>query len=193
MWALHVRAESWQALAERVERVIQRHIPRGVPEQAVVEQPDRRDGDDRGVPPWVQRGTSSLEPRTAHAAKLSIHNRARRDHLPSRQWSEEIKLKSVKAQNDWLARRENRWAAPRIHGRKTRQVLTMFAEQRPHLTQRRPEYYAATGQRAALVSPPSPRPASRAACFIHSEIVRPTVRTPLRGTRVCARRVRTCG
>lgn len=43
------------------------------------------------------------------------------------------KFESIEAQNEWLARWEERWAAPRIHGRKKRQVLAMFAEERPHL------------------------------------------------------------
>jgi len=34
-------------------------------------------------------------------------------------------------QNAWLAHWEERWAAPRIHGRKKRQVLQMFLEERP--------------------------------------------------------------
>jgi transposase len=40
---------------------------------------------------------------------------------------------SIEEQNAWLAHWEERWAAPRIHGRKKRQVLEMFAEERPHL------------------------------------------------------------
>jgi transposase len=40
---------------------------------------------------------------------------------------------SIEAQNAWLAHWEERWAAPRIHGRKKRQVSAMFAEERPHL------------------------------------------------------------
>ena len=40
---------------------------------------------------------------------------------------------SIDAQNTWLAHWEERWAAPRIHGRKKRQVLEMFAEERAHL------------------------------------------------------------
>jgi hypothetical protein len=43
------------------------------------------------------------------------------------------KFDSVEAQNDWLAHWEERWAAPRIHGRKKRQVLAMFEEERPYL------------------------------------------------------------
>lgn len=43
------------------------------------------------------------------------------------------KFASLEAQNEWLARWEERWAAPRIHGRKKRQVSAMFAEERPHL------------------------------------------------------------
>lgn len=42
-------------------------------------------------------------------------------------------FESIEAQNAWLAHWEERWAAPRIHGRKKRQVLAMFAEERPHL------------------------------------------------------------
>lgn len=40
---------------------------------------------------------------------------------------------SLEEQNAWLARWEERWAAPRIHGRKKRQVLALFAEERPFL------------------------------------------------------------
>jgi hypothetical protein len=43
------------------------------------------------------------------------------------------KFDSIEAQNAWLAHWEARWAAPRIHGRKKRQVLAMFAEEQPHL------------------------------------------------------------
>ncbi len=40
---------------------------------------------------------------------------------------------SIEAQNAWLAHWEEHWAAPRIHGRKKRQVLQMFAAERPAL------------------------------------------------------------
>lgn len=40
---------------------------------------------------------------------------------------------SLDEQNAWLAHWEERWAAPRIHGRKKRQVLTLYAEERPRL------------------------------------------------------------
>lgn len=43
------------------------------------------------------------------------------------------KFESIEAQNGWLAHWEERWAAPRIHGRKKRQVLELYAEERPHL------------------------------------------------------------
>ena len=43
------------------------------------------------------------------------------------------KFDSIEAQNAWLAHWEERWAAPRIHGRKKRQVLEMFREEQPHL------------------------------------------------------------
>ena len=43
------------------------------------------------------------------------------------------KFESIEAQNVWLAHWEERWAAPRIHGRKKRQVLAMFAEEKPSL------------------------------------------------------------
>ncbi len=43
------------------------------------------------------------------------------------------RFESIEAQNTWLAHWEERWAAPRIHGRKKRQVLAMFAEEKPHL------------------------------------------------------------
>jgi len=40
---------------------------------------------------------------------------------------------SIEAQNAWLVHWEERWAALRIHGRKKRQVLEMFGEERSHL------------------------------------------------------------
>ena len=43
------------------------------------------------------------------------------------------KFDSIEEQNAWLAHWEERWAAPRIHGRKKRQVLAMFAEEKPAL------------------------------------------------------------
>jgi transposase len=43
------------------------------------------------------------------------------------------RFEAIEAQNAWLAHWEERWAAPRIHGRKKRQVLEMFREERPYL------------------------------------------------------------
>jgi transposase len=43
------------------------------------------------------------------------------------------KFESIEEQNAWLTHWEERWAAPRIHGRKKRQVLAMFAEEKPAL------------------------------------------------------------
>lgn len=43
------------------------------------------------------------------------------------------RFESTEEQNAWLAHWEERWAAPRIHGRKKRQVLAMFAEEKPAL------------------------------------------------------------
>lgn len=40
------------------------------------------------------------------------------------------KFDSIEEQNLWLTHWEERWAAPRIHGRKKRQVLQMFAEEK---------------------------------------------------------------
>ena len=40
---------------------------------------------------------------------------------------------SIEAQNDWLMHWEERWAAPRIHGRAKRQVDEMFKEEKPYL------------------------------------------------------------
>ncbi len=42
-------------------------------------------------------------------------------------------FESIDAQNIWLAHWEESFAAPRIHGRKKRQVLAMFKEEQPHL------------------------------------------------------------
>src|SRR6202000_569275 len=43
------------------------------------------------------------------------------------------RFESIEEQNAWLAHWEERWAAPRIHGRKKRQILEMFAEEKPAL------------------------------------------------------------
>ena len=43
------------------------------------------------------------------------------------------RFETIEAQNAWLVQWEERWAAPRIHGRKKRQVLEMFREEQPHL------------------------------------------------------------
>jgi transposase len=40
---------------------------------------------------------------------------------------------TLEAQHAWLVQWEERWAAPRIHGRKKRQVLELYREERPHL------------------------------------------------------------
>jgi transposase len=43
------------------------------------------------------------------------------------------KFEVIEAQNVWLAHWEEKWAAPRIHGRKKRQVLEMFREEQAYL------------------------------------------------------------
>jgi transposase/5S rRNA maturation endonuclease (ribonuclease M5) len=43
------------------------------------------------------------------------------------------KFESIEDQNDWLKHWEERWAAPRIHGRAKRQVEEMFQEEKPYL------------------------------------------------------------
>lgn len=43
------------------------------------------------------------------------------------------KFESIEEQNQWLAHWEERWAAPRIHGRKKRQVLELYREEQPLL------------------------------------------------------------
>jgi hypothetical protein len=43
------------------------------------------------------------------------------------------RFESIEAQNEWLAHWEERWAAPRVHGRKKRQVLELYREEKPHL------------------------------------------------------------
>jgi transposase len=43
------------------------------------------------------------------------------------------KFESIEEQNEWLTHWEEKWAAPRIHGRKKRQVMEMFLEEKPLL------------------------------------------------------------
>jgi len=51
------------------------------------------------------------------------------------------RFESLEAQNAWLAHWEERWAAPRIHGRKKRQVLALYAEEKPFLKPLPPERF----------------------------------------------------
>ena len=44
-------------------------------------------------------------------------------------------FESIERQNEWLMHWEERWAAPRIHGRAKRQVEEMFQEEKPYLKQ----------------------------------------------------------
>lgn len=43
------------------------------------------------------------------------------------------RFETIEAQNAWLAHWEERWAAPRIHGSKKRQVLEMYHEEKAYL------------------------------------------------------------
>ena len=43
------------------------------------------------------------------------------------------RFESIEEQTAWLTHWEERWAALRIHGRKKRQVLELFGEEKPHL------------------------------------------------------------
>jgi transposase len=43
------------------------------------------------------------------------------------------RFESIEKQNEWLAHWEERWAATRIHGRKKRQVMAMFQEEKAQL------------------------------------------------------------
>jgi transposase len=43
------------------------------------------------------------------------------------------KFNEIEKQNEWLAHWEEHWAALRIHGRKKRQVMEMYLEEKPHL------------------------------------------------------------
>jgi transposase len=46
------------------------------------------------------------------------------------------RFETLAEQNAWLAHWEERWAAPRVHGRKKRQVLELFREEQPFLRPR---------------------------------------------------------
>jgi transposase len=43
------------------------------------------------------------------------------------------RFESIEKQNEWLTHWEERWAATRIHGRKKRQVMAMYLEEKAHL------------------------------------------------------------
>lgn len=51
------------------------------------------------------------------------------------------RFETIEEQNAWLAHWEEHWAAPRIHGRKKRQVLEMYREEQPHLKPLPPERF----------------------------------------------------
>jgi transposase len=61
------------------------------------------------------------------------------------------KFNSIEDQNTWLAHWEERWAAPRIHGRKKRQVVQMFLEEKPHLQPLPPEGFRYFNQETRTV------------------------------------------
>ncbi len=78
----------------------------------------------------LRRGGRSVPGRRSRIARARSRTRSstrRRTALKGR------KFESIEAQNAWLAHWEERWAAPRIHGRKKRQVLEMYREEQPHL------------------------------------------------------------
>ena len=58
---------SGQAVAERIERELQREVPRRVSRHAVVPEPNRGEGRDRELAAGVQHGAAALEPRRSHA------------------------------------------------------------------------------------------------------------------------------
>ena len=62
------------------------------------------------------------------------------------------RFESIEEQNAWLAHWEERWAAPRIHGRKKRQVLEMFAEEKPQLRAVAARAASATSRKARAPS-----------------------------------------
>src|ERR1700679_3978137 len=51
------------------------------------------------------------------------------------------RFESIENQNAWLTHGAERWAAPRIHGCKKRQVLQLFAEEKPALKPLPPERF----------------------------------------------------
>ncbi len=66
----HGHERSRQALAERIERVVQRKVPGRVPVDRVVQEQDRCEDRDRRLASALQRGSAPLEPRTAHAERV---------------------------------------------------------------------------------------------------------------------------
>src|SRR5690606_35297036 len=66
----HRSHRPWQAVAERIKRILQWQVSRRVPEHAMVQEPYRCEDPDRAVPAGVQRDSASLESRAAHAAAI---------------------------------------------------------------------------------------------------------------------------
>ena len=64
----HGSDRSWKALAERRERELQWKVPRRMPRNAVVQEPDRCEGRHRRLAEDVQRSQASFEPEQPHAA-----------------------------------------------------------------------------------------------------------------------------
>ena len=76
-----------QAVAERHQRIVQRQVPRRVPERRVVPHPPRGPGHHRGVAAALQRGAPALEPRLLDPARIqaapSAHSRpSQPSHFP---------------------------------------------------------------------------------------------------------------
>lgn len=58
---------------------------------------------------------------------------------------------SIEEQNEFLANWEERWAAPRIHGRAKRQVREMYEQEKPHLKPLPPTHFRYFSQQSRTV------------------------------------------
>jgi len=59
-----------ETLAERIERELQREVPRRVSRDAVVREPNRCESRNRRLAAALQRGSTSLQPREPHASTI---------------------------------------------------------------------------------------------------------------------------
>ena len=138
-WA-RLHEEAFRAFGGSVAYVVLDNLKQGVIEPDLYE-PQLQPTVCRDARPLLAR-SPTLRASWTPIARVSVENAIQHTQSTALKGT---KFESIEAQNVWLAHWEERWAAPRIHGRKKRQVLAMFAEEKP-------DAEAAAGDRASATS-----------------------------------------